>query len=441
MTMAMTAASAMTVRLSTSVVTADAGGVADLTVTVRNDSTVVDQLRIEVLGAAASWAELAHNVVGLFPGEEAVVAIRLLPPRTPGLLLEEVPFAVKATSGVNPNVSAVEEGVVQVGAFGDVAAELRPRTVAGRRRAGFTLALENRGNRPATVWLEAVDPEELLTFRMPQEVVLGAGEVQETPLTVAAEKRRWFGKDQARPFTVQTMAEEAAPVVVTGTFVQRPMLSKRAWLALAALVALLVLWFAVFRPVVQSTAIRQAEMALAAKVDEARVAAAGPAGPGRSPAGPAGGPGAAGPLGPAGAKGADGAAGPAGGTGPAGPAGAEGGPGSQGIPGGAGADGADGEDGADGQAGARGAAGAAGAAERPEPTVRRAFEDPPARRGCRVPTVPRLRSPTTGRRGRATPRRGRSSPRSSPRDSILACTSSWPRRCSSPAPRRRPTAS
>lgn len=134
-------ATSIGVRLSRSAVDVEAGGQADLTVTVRNDGAVVDQVRIEVLGMAAPWAQLAPSVVGLFPAEEAVVHVQLSPPRSRDLLLEEVPFAVKVTSEADPGASVVEEGVVRIGAFRDVAAELRPRSVTARRTARFALVL------------------------------------------------------------------------------------------------------------------------------------------------------------------------------------------------------------------------------------------------------------------------------------------------------------
>ena len=56
------------------------------------------------------------------------------------------PFGGGSCAGVSAAGSAVEEGVLVVGAYQDAFAELVPRTSRGSRRATHELAVDNRGN-------------------------------------------------------------------------------------------------------------------------------------------------------------------------------------------------------------------------------------------------------------------------------------------------------
>ena len=95
---------------------AQPGGQARVTVTVTNPGTVVEGYRLQVLGPTAAWAEVVPPEVSVYPQQEVTAAVVFSPPTgtsAPGGLQ---PFGVIARSTLNPQVSAVAEGDVEIGA-------------------------------------------------------------------------------------------------------------------------------------------------------------------------------------------------------------------------------------------------------------------------------------------------------------------------------------
>jgi hypothetical protein len=166
---------------------------------------------------------------------------------------------VRVISREDPHGSVVEEGVVVVGAFTDVAAELVPAKAEGARKAKYEVAVDNVGNSPAMLRLRAVDPEDELDFRLDRtEISLPPGTTAFVRLQ--AKPRRTFmrGESKRHPFQVEITPEQGDPLIAQGTMVQRQLLPR--WL-LPALIALLVLagalaalWFSVLKPAVKSAA-------------------------------------------------------------------------------------------------------------------------------------------------------------------------------------------
>ncbi|GAB2816168.1 COG1470 family protein [Lentzea nigeriaca] len=271
-----------TATLSTSDLAVAPGGDVTCQVMVRNAGELVDQFTVDVVGDAASWSHAEPPVVNLNPGESAPVLIRFAPPRATGVYAGSVPFGVRVISREDPHGSVVEEGVVTVGAFTDVAAELVPAKAEGGRKAKYEVAVDNVGNSPALLRLRAIDPEDELDFRLDRsEISLPPGTTAFVRLQ--AKPRRTFlrGEPKRHPFQVEIMPEQGDPLLAQGTMVQRQLLPK--WL-LPALIALLLLagalaalWFSVLKPAVKSAA-REAMQQESAEIKQKSEDAAGAAG-------------------------------------------------------------------------------------------------------------------------------------------------------------------
>ncbi|MFI6099623.1 hypothetical protein ACIA8G_29045 [Lentzea sp. NPDC051213] len=270
-----------TATLSTSDLSVAPGGDVTCQVVVRNAGELVDQFTIDVVGDAAPWSQAEPAAVNLNPGESAPVLIRFAPPRESGVYAGPVPFGIRVISREDPNGSVVEEGVVVVGAFTDVAAELVPAKAEGARKAKFEVAVDNVGNAPALLRLRAIDPEDELDFQLERtEVALPPGTTAFVRMQAKPRKKFLRGEPQRRPFQVEITPEQGEPLVAQGTMVQRPLLPK--WL-LPVLIALLVLagalvalWYAVLRPAVTSAAreaMRQESAEIKQKADDAASAA------------------------------------------------------------------------------------------------------------------------------------------------------------------------
>jgi hypothetical protein len=238
---------------------------------VRNTGAVVDELRLEVLGAGASWITPSPAVVPLFPGATAPVVLTIAPPRRADVAAGEVDVAVKVTSREDPEGSSVEEFVVVVAAYDAPDAELIPRTVRGGRRARVQVAIDNHGNRRTQRAITAFDADQQLRFEAePPSVAIDPGLAEYVQLRIRPAKTFLRGPEKTIPYRVRLEDGESV-VMLDGTFMQGPLLPR--WLLrllgllLLALLALLVLWQVAFKPVINSAARTAAEN----RVDQAAV--------------------------------------------------------------------------------------------------------------------------------------------------------------------------
>ncbi len=235
------------------------GEEATCSVQVRNTGHVVDQFTVEVLGDARSWSDADPAVVNVLPGEESTAVVRFRPPRSSDMPAGSVPFGVRVSSREDPAVSVVEEGTVEVGTFTDLRIELVPSKARGQRQAKYEVAVDNHGNHPVTVDVDTAAPEENLRFS-PEHTALTVdpGTTAFVALRVRPDERFLRGPDRPHPFQVRVAGAGAEPAVAEGAMVQRPLLPK--WLLpvlaalLALLIALVVLWFTLFKPTIESAA-------------------------------------------------------------------------------------------------------------------------------------------------------------------------------------------
>jgi hypothetical protein len=242
-----------------------------------NTGAVVDQVAVDVVGAAVGWSTVTPPVCNLYPGESATVDVIFHPPRVPESRAGLVPFGVRAVSREDPAGSIVEEGVVEVEPFTDLAAIIRPTTSRGRRKGNHRLTVVNRGNVPVNAAIHFVDPEDLLTFRVNRPVVLtDPGVADELRVQAIPRKRFVRGPNQTRPFQVMVSPEAGDPVLTDAEMVQLPLLAKWVVPAAAAVLALLVLgtvlWLTLLKPTIKSAATDavNAQMSpLSAAVDKA----------------------------------------------------------------------------------------------------------------------------------------------------------------------------
>ncbi|MFF0259012.1 hydrolytic protein [Streptomyces microflavus] len=269
-------------------VTVSPGGTATTTLTVRNDSDIVEAYTLEVVGDCAAWSTVEPARVSLYPGTSETVTLTFAPPRSHEVKAGETPLAVRVLPAEHPESVVVPEGTVTVEPFHELRTELEPRRRRGWLGARFRTAVQNQGNTPVDVAFAGRQAgEELRLGFTPGQKRLEPGESAEIRLKVRAAKLIWFGEPVTWPFEVEaaeaaeTAAEAKAegkepvrpettrpettrpepvrpepvrPEPVPGEFLQLPVLPKWLLIVLAALLALLIAWFALVRPAVQSTA-------------------------------------------------------------------------------------------------------------------------------------------------------------------------------------------
>ncbi|MEV6853121.1 hydrolytic protein [Streptomyces microflavus] len=259
-------------------VTVSPGGTATTTLTVRNDSDIVEAYTLEVVGDCAAWSTVEPARVSLYPGTSETVTLTFAPPRSHEVKAGETPLAVRVLPAEHPESVVVPEGTVTVEPFHELRTELEPRRRRGWLGARFRTAVQNKGNTPVDVAFTGRQAgEELRLGFTPGQKRLEPGESAEIRLKVRAAKLIWFGEPVTWPFEVEaaeaagTAAEAKAegmepvrpetarpepvrPEPVPGEFLQLPVLPKWLLIVLAVLLALLIAWFALVRPAVKSTA-------------------------------------------------------------------------------------------------------------------------------------------------------------------------------------------
>ncbi|WP_459739997.1 COG1470 family protein [Streptomyces sp. E-15] len=246
-------------------VTVAPGDIATTSLTVRNDSDIVEAYSLEVVGDCASWTTVEPARVSLYPGTSETVTIRLEPPRSPDVRAGEVPLGVRILPAEHPESVRVAETTVHIGEFHELHTELSPRRRRGWLRGRYRLAVRNQGNSPVKAGFTAGQAGEELRFAFsPAEHALEPGESAEIGLRVRTGKPVWFGAPVVWPFTVDATEtvdperprreEPAVRAPLDAEFVQIPVFPKWLLALLAALLALLLAWFMLVRPAVRSAA-------------------------------------------------------------------------------------------------------------------------------------------------------------------------------------------
>lgn len=256
------------------------GGTASREVRVRNTGQVVDNIVIDLVGDAASWATVEPSVLNLFPGDEQRATVTFAPPRSASVLAGRVPFAVRVLSKEDTAGSVVREGEIEVAAFTELVAELVPKTVRAKRKGTTEVAIDNLGNVPLNAQLAFEDLEDQMVGTVtPQALTLAPGKA--TFAKVAIKPRRTFlkGAPKTLPFRVVVVPDEGSPpVYADGAVLQEALLPKwllKAVLAIIALVILLVvLWNTLLKSSIESAAKEAAVEETAAATEAAEEAAA-----------------------------------------------------------------------------------------------------------------------------------------------------------------------
>jgi len=247
-------------------------------VSVRNVGAVVDVLRLEALGESSPWVDIEPRELHLLPGTDGVATVTFHPPRDASVAAGRSAFAVRATSMQEGNTT-VEEGQVEVLPFASVTAEMVPHTVRGRRRARTELAVDNRGNFGLDLEATGGDADGAVAVDVrDRNVRCDPGNAVITRVDVTPKTTFWRGQPKTLPFTVNLSDTAGNTMAVEATMVQEALLPK--WFlkaligALLAILALVILWFTLLRPAVESAAGAAAEKEVEAQAEDLKADAA-----------------------------------------------------------------------------------------------------------------------------------------------------------------------
>ena len=233
---------AVSAMLRSTAVTVAAGSSARCHVLIRNNSAVVDQFVFAVRGDVVEWTEVKPARVNLLPHQEVSVELTFSPPRTFEVLSGDHPFALQVSSREDEGGSVVQEGMVTVTKFVDVAADVVPVTSEGRRKGRHTLAIDNLGNHQHPVEVLASDPDNKVTFKIrPRGPQLQPGTATFVKIIARPKKYFWKGPNRHLPFVVKVLAPTVAPIEIESALNQKPLLPQRFFWLFSILLALLLL--------------------------------------------------------------------------------------------------------------------------------------------------------------------------------------------------------
>lgn len=219
----------------------EAGAEATIHVTVRNDSDVVEEYALRVVGAVESWAQVVPDLVSLYPGHDATAAVQFKPPRSSSVPAGEFKFGVHVLPTQHPDDAVLPEGAAVVLPFVETTGELMPRMSRGKLGARHNVAVDNRGNVPVTVELVGSDPGDLLEFALqPPVLTIERGTVRFTAAHVRPAEKIWRGVPATHVFAVTATPADGVPVRLDGSHVQDPVLPWRTIKTLAILLLLAV---------------------------------------------------------------------------------------------------------------------------------------------------------------------------------------------------------
>ncbi|SDF47498.1 hypothetical protein SAMN05216553_101803 [Lentzea fradiae] len=240
------------------------GSEASTTLTVRNDSDIVEAYEFEVVGECAPWTSVQPARLSLYPGTAEQVTVLLRPPRSPEVRAGEIPLGVRVLPAERPESVSVSETTVIVEPFLQQHAELVPERRRAWRSARFHVEVHNDGNTPVTVALVAAEADDQLRVTVPAEpATVDPGVRVELPVRARVGKVLWFGSPLAWPVRLTTTASAAVPLTsgeatqseeLEGELLQLPVFAKWLLALLALLLALLLAWLLLVRPAVQSAA-------------------------------------------------------------------------------------------------------------------------------------------------------------------------------------------
>lgn len=256
----------------------DPGTAATLTVSVLNDTLLVESFELTALGEAAAWTRIEPATLTIYPGQTETAVVTVLAPRLPDSVVGQVALGIRARAVEQPDVSAVAEAMLTVVPFGATEAELLPRIAHGRGRKRVRVAIDNRGNVPLVASIAGQSDDRLGLSTPTPDVAVDPGHTEFVDIDLRPTKRVWRGDQVTHQYSVVVAPEGAdQPFVLPGSYVQERVFPKWLWKLLLALLALLLLllalWFFVLKPTIESAARDAVEEPLAQANDKADSAA------------------------------------------------------------------------------------------------------------------------------------------------------------------------
>ncbi|WP_159604860.1 COG1470 family protein [Agromyces humi] len=288
----------------------DPGTPVSFTLTVLNDTLLVESFELAPVGQVAAWATVEPSTLTIYPGKSETATVTVLAPRSPESMIGEVALGVRARAVEQPDAMAVAETELTVLPFAQTEAELTPRIARGRGRHRVRVAVDNRGNTQLIASIAATSSDRLGLSTPSPEVAVDPGHTEFVDIDLRPVAWVWRGDPVTHQYSVSVVPEapppatdaawaaalgtgagtpgtatataiatatEVEPIVLPGSYVQERVFPKWLWKLLLALLLLLLLllalWFLLLKPAIESAARNAVEEPLAQANDKSDAAA------------------------------------------------------------------------------------------------------------------------------------------------------------------------
>ncbi len=204
------------------------GGRARVVALVRNQSGIVDNYELSVLGLPSDWWSIFPNTVYLVPfgtsgTYEQEVEIHLHPPRTAEAEARIWDLEVAGESKAYQRRAATAPLKLGIQPFEEFKTKLSPERASGRKKAQYDVAIKNNANAPVTVALDAADQDNELDYKFtPPTMEIPPGQSHTSKMLVKPPRQRWIGRPEEKRIQVFTKTGEEANQAKTAEDMEMP---------------------------------------------------------------------------------------------------------------------------------------------------------------------------------------------------------------------------
>jgi hypothetical protein len=221
------------------------GARAEVKLSVRNDTRVVEHVTLVIEDPDGGWAEVAPIELRMMPAATSSAVVSLVPPRSAAVAAGAHPLRVAIARSGSGEILAHADARVELGPFYEVSAQVIPREGRGWFHSRRRVWLDNTANTEITVQLAGSDPDEALAFvGLAGSVTLPPGAKLSRQIRVTARRPNLSLHRRPRDFAVTASWGERQKVVASGVLAQRALIP----VLLAVIVPLLILLIVLASP-------------------------------------------------------------------------------------------------------------------------------------------------------------------------------------------------
>jgi hypothetical protein len=193
----------------------------ELLLGITNRSDTVNEFTVELDDPSVGWIRIEPPSRNIWPGSRDTFRIIIQPPRSTAVRAGWKEYGLRILSDGIPEGVTTASIRIEVLPFEAVEARLIPRNSSGFRKGRHRVELKNMGSAPWTASLAATDPDDVLRFQVPKQVMALPGETLNVPVAVQPKGLTFIGSSSKHEFSVALQREGGTPITVGGNFEQR----------------------------------------------------------------------------------------------------------------------------------------------------------------------------------------------------------------------------